>query len=216
VLKYLLLAAAAAAVALSGVGCSKVKSVNQVKSLVVKEIALEDQLVLSEKYKGRSAWTRGMLEDLAERVDSPTEPKKKVIPRDTKVTIIDLNLVYSGAVTVDDPKGKRVVVALNCERPLTTEIIETRLGRVFWFDDPTIRHVDYIRKWGKKTARSVVNHEVFAGMPAEAAQESWGIPDEITVSGEVASEREERWSYKEGKRVKKIFIIGGVVGRWEE
>jgi hypothetical protein len=157
-----------------------------------------------------------MLEDLTERADSPTEPKKKVIPRDTKVTIIDLNLVYSGAVTVDDPKGKRVVVALNCERPLTTEIIETRLGRVFWFDDPTIRHVDYIRKWGKKTARSVVNHEVFAGMPAEAAQESWGIPDEITVSGEVASEKEERWSYKEGKRVKKIFILGGVVGRWEE
>jgi hypothetical protein len=216
VLKYLLLAAAAAAVALSGVGCSKVKSVNQVKSVVVKEIALEDQLALFEKYIGRSAWTRGMLEDLTERADSPTEPKKKVIPRDTKVKIVELTLVYSGAVTVDDPKGKRIVAALNCERPLTTEIVETRLDRVFWFDDPTIRHVDYIRKWGKKTARSVVNHEVFAGMPAEAARESWGIPDEITVSGEVASEKEERWSYKEGKRVKKIFILGGVVGRWEE
>ena len=214
-LKYLLLTAAAAVVVLSGVGCSKVKSVNQVKSVVVKDIVLEEQLALSEKYKSRSAWTRGTLEDLTERVDSPTEPKKKVIPRDTKVTIVDLNLVYAGAVIVDDPKGKRVVAALKCERPLTTEKIETRLGEMFWFEDPTIRHVEYIRKWGKKTARSVVNHEVFAGMPVEAARESWGIPDEVEVS-DVAKEKEERWSYKEGKRVKKIFIIGGVVGRWEE
>ena len=214
-MKYLFLVAAAAAVAASGIGCGNVKGVDQVKSVVVKEIALEEQLALSEKYKSRSAWTRGALEDLTERVDTPTEPKKRVIPRDTKVTIVDLNLVYSGAVTVDDAKGKRVVSALNCERPLTTEKIETRLDEMFWFEDPTIRHVEYIRKWGKKTARAVVNHEVFAGMPVDAARESWGIPDEVEVN-EVASEKEERWSYKEGKRVKRIFILGGVVGRWEE
>lgn len=214
-LKNVLFAAVIAAVALGSVGCSKIKSVDSVTSVVVKDIPLEAQLSLMDKYKGRHAWTRGTIEDLTERVDSPNEPKRKVIPRDTKVTIVDLNLVYSGTVTVDDPKGKRVVAGLKCERPLTTEIVEKRLSQIFWFEDPTIRHVDYIRKWGKKTARSVVNHEVFAGMPAEAAQESWGIPDEVAVN-EVGNEKEERWTYREGKRSKKIFIIGGVVGRWEE
>ena len=215
VLKNVLFVAVAAAVALGGVGCSKIKSVDSVTSVVVKDIPLEHQLSLLDKYKGRHAWTRSTLEDLQERVDSPNEPKKKVIPRDTKVTIVDLNLVYSGTVTVDDPKGKRIVAGLKCERPLTTEIVDKRLGDIFWFEDPTIRHVEYIRKWGKKTARSVVNHEVFAGMPAEAAQESWGIPDEVAVN-EVGNDTEERWTYREGKRSKKIFIIGGVVGRWEE
>jgi hypothetical protein len=215
VLKNVLFVAVAAAVALGGVGCSKIKSVDSVTSVVVKDIPLENQLQLLEKYKGRHGWTRGTLEDLTERADSPNEPKKKVIPRDTKVTIVDLNLVYSGTVTVDDPKGKRIVAGLECERPLKTENVEKRLSETFWFEDPTIRHVEYIRKWGKKTARSVVNHEVFAGMPAEAAQESWGIPDEVAVN-EVGNDKEERCTYREGKRSKKIFIIGGVVGRWEE
>ena len=198
-----------------GVGCSNVKSVKKVKSVVVKDVALEDQLALLDKYKGRHAWTRGAIEDLTERAPSGNEPKKRVIPRDSKVTVIDINFAYNGAVTVDDPKGKRIVAALGCERPLTPEGIEKRFNEIFWFDDPTIRHVDYIRKWGKKTARSVMNHEVFPSMPAEAAKESWGIPDEIVVN-EIGSEKEERWKYKEGKRTKYIFVIGGVVGRFEE
>jgi hypothetical protein len=212
VLKNMLFAAVAAAVALGGVGCSKIKTV---ESVVVKDIALDDQLKLLDQYKGKHAWTRGTLTDLTERVENPNEPRKNTIPRDTKVTIIDLNLVYSGTVTVEDSKGKRVVAALNCERPLTTEGVEKRLDDNFWFEDPTIRHVEYIRKWGKRTARSVMNHEVFAGMPAEAARESWGIPDEVAVN-EVGAEKEERWTYREGKRSKKIFIIDGLVGRWEE
>jgi hypothetical protein len=107
------------------------------------------------------------------------------------------------------------VKGLECERPLTPEGIETRLREIFWFEDPTLRHVDYIRKWGKKTARSVINHEVFPGMPAEAAMESWGIPDEV-VESEIGTEKEARWKYKEGKRTKYIFVISGVVGRFEE
>ena len=198
-----------------GVGCSNVKNVKKVKSVVVKDVALEDQLALLDKYQGRHGWTRGAIEDLTERAASANEPKKRVVPRDTKVTVIDINFAYNGAVTVDDPKGKRIVAALGCERPLTPEGIETRLGAIFWFDDPTIRHVDYIRKWGKKTALSVMNHEIFPSMPAEAARESWGIPDEVVVS-EFGSEKEERWTYKEGKRIKKIFVMGGVVGRFEE
>jgi hypothetical protein len=265
------------------VGCSNVKNVKKVKSVIVKDVVLEDQLALLEKYRGRQAWTRGVIEDLKERVESPNEPKQKVILRDAKVTIVDLNFAYRGAVTVDEAvqpktepakteggrdtvamgvasagalaggflggaaggvwvgigtgallggglyavfslvdvvgrnvsKSRRIVSALGCERPLTPEKIETRLNEIFWFDDPTIRQVSYIRKWGKKTARSVVSHEVFAGMPSEAARESWGIPTEVIVS-DVGSEKEERWKYKEGKRTKYIFIIGGVVGRFEE
>ena len=206
-LKYVVIGVAAVTVAF-GMGCSSVKNV------VVKDIALEDQIALLEKYQGRHAWTRGRIEDLTERVTG-NEPRKNVIPRDTKVTVVDINFAYNGAVTVDDPKGKRVVKGLDCERPLTPAAIEKRLSDIFWFEDPTLRHVDYIRKWGKKTARSVMNHEVFPGMPAEAAMESWGIPDEI-VESDLGGEKEARWKYKEGKRTKYIFVISGVVGRFEE
>jgi hypothetical protein len=60
-----------------------------------------------------------------------------------------------------------------------------------------------------------MNHEVYASMPSEAARESWGIPDEVRVS-EIGSEKEEQWVYKLGKRNKYIYIVGDVVGRWEE
>lgn len=215
-LKYVLYAMVSAALVFAGgVGCSKMKSVGKVKTVVMKDIPIEEQNALLEKYVGRHAWTRDIIEDLTERVESPNEPRKRDIPRDTKVTIIDLNLVYSGSVTVEDAKGRRVVAALSCERPLTPEKVEAKLDQLFWFDDPVIRHVEYIRKWGKKAARSVINHEVFAGMPAEAAMESWGIPDEVRTS-EIGSEKEEQWVYKLGKRNKYIYIVGSVVGRYEE
>ena len=214
-LKHVLFAVAVVAVAFAGSGCSSIKGVTKVKSVVVKDIPIEDQLALIEKYQGRHAWTRGVMEDMTERVEAGGEPRKRIVPRDTKVTVVDVSLVYSGTVTVDDPKGKRIVAALECERPLTVEKVETRLSELFWFDDPTIRHVGYIRKWGKEAAQSVVNHEVFAGMPAEAARESWGIPDEIRVS-EISGEQEAQWVYKQGKRNKYIFLVGDVVARWEE
>lgn len=196
-------------------GCSGLKSVKKVGTVVVKDVALEDQLALNEKYIGEHAWTRAVLEDLSERVEVPGEPKKKIILRDTKVTIVEFFYVYNGAVTVDDPTGKRISVALDIERPLTPEKIETRLSEIFWFKDPTLRHVDYIRQWGKRTAQAVINHEVFAGMPSDAAMESWGFPDEIRVS-EIGSEKEEQWVYKEAKRSKYVYVINGKVGRWEE
>jgi hypothetical protein len=215
VLRYLLLFSAAAAVVIGAFGCGGIKGVDKIKTVVVKDVALEDQLALAKKYQRRHAWTRGAIEDLTERPETPNEPKRRVILRDTKVTVIDLNLVYEGSVTVEDPKGRRIVAAMNCEPPLSVERVEKRLSELFWFDDPTIRHVDYIRKWGKSTARSVMNHEVFAGMPAEAARESWGIPDEV-VASETQGVKEERWKYKEGKRTKYLFMVGGVVGRFEE
>jgi hypothetical protein len=213
--RILLLIVAAVVVVVGAIGCSSIKGVEKVKTVVVKDVPLEDQIALTEKYKGKHAWTRGTIEDLTERTDTPTDTKQRVILRDTKVTILDINLVYEGALTVEDPKGRRIVAAINCKRPLTTEKVEKRLGEIFWFDDPTIRHVDYIRKWGKNMARAVMNHEVAPGMPAEAARESWGIPNEV-VASETGEVKEERWKYKEGKRTKYIFMIGGVVARFEE
>lgn len=214
-LKYVLFTVVVATVAFAGVGCSKFKGVKKVTSVVIKDIPIEEQLSLLEKYRGRHAWTRSVVEDITERVESAGDPRKRVIPRDAKVTITDINLVYSGSVTVDDPKGRRIVAALKCERPLSPERVEAKLDQLFWFDDPMIRHVAYIRQWGKKAARHVINHEVFAGMPAEAARESWGIPDEVRVS-EIGSEKEEQWVYKYGKRNKYIYIVGNVVGRYED
>lgn len=201
-------------VVIGSVGCTKFKGVETFNT-IMSDLPIEEQLALLEKYQGTHAWSRGMLEDLTEREEAPGEPKKRVVLRDTKITIINMNFSYNGAITIEDPKNRRIEVALNIERPLTVEKIEDRFDELFWFNDPVLRQVEYIRKWGKKTARSVMDHEVYAGMPAEAARESWGIPDEIRVS-EIGSEQEEQWVYKEGKTSKYIYIIGGKVGRWEE
>ena len=195
-------------------GCSTVKKAG---NAVGTDIRLEDQRALNDKYIGTFAWTRGTVEDLTER-EQPGEPKKRIIPRDTKVEIVELNFTYSGAVVVEDTRSRRrrkIVHGLDCEDPLTVAKIEESLDRTFWFDDPTMRHVDYIRKWGNKTARAVVNHEVFIGMDREAALESWGIPTKIN-SNEIGGKKEEQWVYKEPTRSKYIYIIDGKVSKWEE
>jgi hypothetical protein len=203
------------AVAIGSVGCSNMKGVKKVNKVIVKDIPIEEQLALLEKYQGMHAWSRGVIEDLTERESAPGEPKKRVVLRDTKITIIDMNFAYNGSITIEDPKKKRIDAGLNIERPLTVEKIEGRLDELLWFHDPTLRQVAYIRMWGKKTAQSVVNHEVFVGMPADAARESWGIPSEVRVS-DIGSEKEEQWVYKEGKHSRYIYVIGGNVGRWDE
>jgi hypothetical protein len=203
------------AVVIGSVGCSKINSVSKVNNVISKDIPIEEQLLLLEKYKNRHAWSRGVLEDITERDVAPGEEKKRVVLRDTKITIIDMNFAYNGSITIEDPKRKKIDVGLNIERPLSVEKVEHRLSELFWFKDPTLRQVDYIRKWGKKTAQSVANHEVFVGMPSEAAMESWGFPDEVRIS-EIGTEKEEQWVYKEGKRNRYIYVIGGKVGRWEE
>lgn len=195
-------------------GCSGIKGVPNVKHVIIKDIPLEEQQMLLEKYRGRVAWTRGLLEDLTER-EVPGEPKKRIIPRDTKIKIVDLNFAYNGAITVHDPKRRKIVHGLDIERPLSVEKIEDKLDEILWFKSPMLRHVDYIRMWGKRTARAVRNHEVFIGMPEEAALESWGIPTKINTN-EIGGRREEQWVYKQPLRSKYIYISGGKVTKWEE
>jgi hypothetical protein len=214
VLKNVLSGIIILAVMIGSMGCGST-NFNKIKPAISKDIPIEEQLALIEKYQGIHAWSRSVIEDITEREPAPGEPKKRVVLRNTKVTIVNMNFSYNGSITIEDPKRKKIEAALDIERPLSVNKIENRLGELFWFKDPTLRQVDYIRKWGKKTAQSVVNHEVFVGMPAEAAMESWGYPDEIRVS-EIGTEKEEQWVYKEGKRNRYIYVIGGKVGRWEE
>ena len=200
---------------IAALGCGKFKSVGDAYNKVVSmDISHQDQEMLNEKYVDTYAWTRTVLEDVTER-EVPGEPKKQVILRDTKVTIVALEYSYSGAVTVQDPKKRKVIHGLDIETPLTVEKIEARLGDLMWFQDPMMRQVAYIRQWGKRAARAVVAHGVYIGMPAEAAEESWGLPTEIRRN-EIGGKMEEQWAYRRAKRPKYIYIIDGVVSKWEE
>jgi len=182
-------------------------SCSTVKKVVVKDIAIENQNTIQEHYRDKSAWTRGVLEDMGD---------KGSVPRDTKVRIVDVGMVYAGSVTVETlGKRDRIVQSLDIERPLTPEKIHARMNEMFWFKDPVLRHVDYIRKWGKKTASAIVNHEVFIGMTAEAALESWGVPATTNVN-EIGGKVNEQWVYPAGKRNKYIYIIDEKVSKWED
>lgn len=212
-MKRTLVVTAVAVLALTG--CSKLKSVNQLYDKVVSmDIPLEEQQMLNEKYVGRNAWARLEIEDIKEQ-EVPGEPKKRVIPMDAKVQIIELNYSYNGAVIFLDSKNRKIAFGLGIETPLSVEKIENRLGEIVWFDDPTLRHVSYIRKWGKRAARAVMDHEVFIGMSAEAAMESWGIPSEIR-SSEIGDKQEEQWVYKEYKRTRYIYLLDGLVSKYDE
>jgi hypothetical protein len=184
-----------------------VAACSTVKKVVVKDVALQDQEELLKEYKDRSAWTRGVLEDMGDAGS---------VPRDTKVKIVDIGMFYNGSVTVETlKKHTRIVQALDLERPLTPQKIRERLDELFWFKDPVLRQVAYIRKWGSKTAEAIVNHEVFVGMSAEAALESWGVPASKNVN-EIGGKVNEQWVYPAGKRNKYIYIIDDKVSKWED
>ena len=186
---------------LIAVGCS------QVKTQVVKDLPIEDQNTVLDEYKDRSAWTRTILDDVGDGGS---------IQRDVKVKILDVNMRFQGAVTVQTvKKRKKIVYSLDIERPLTVEKINARMEDIFWFKDPVLRQVDYIRQWGKKTAQAIRDHEVFVGMVAPAAEESWGVPEKKNVN-EVGGKKNEQWVYPEGKRSKYIYIIDGKVSKWED
>jgi hypothetical protein len=199
---FLLLAAVAV------VSCSSVKNV------VVKDIPLQEQEAVLEKYKDRVVWTRVTLHDLGDGGS---------IPRDETVIIVDVAMHYKGSVTVQTMKKKnRIVQGLDLERPLTPEKIDGRLSDLFWFDDPTIRHVNFIRKYGKKTAQAIMDHQLFKGMTAEAAADSWGPPMSRDVN-EQGGKVFAKWVYPTDtpKKTKNVYLEGPkpeeiTVVRWDE
>jgi hypothetical protein len=176
---------------------------------LVKDLSIEDIDDLNAKYKGETAWTRALLIDLG---------PEGIIDRDTKVRIISLDMHWNGAVTVEGPKRRRIKHGLNLEKPVTKEMFEEKIARLFWFEKPEKRYRMDLRKYGKKTAKAIFKHELFKGMKRAAALESWGYPDEMN-SHEMGGSVEEQWIYRDpshkGKK-RYIYIVDGVVGSWEE
>jgi hypothetical protein len=207
-LKKLILALMVAAIGVAA--CSSVKNV------VVKDIPLQDQEAVLAKYKDRNVWTRVAIHDLGDGGS---------IPRDEKVVITDVAMHYKGSVTVQTIKKKnRIVQGLEIERPLNPEKIDKRMNELFWFDDPTIRHVKFIRKYGKKTAQSIMDHQLFKGMTAVAAEDAWGPPISKEIN-EQGGKVYAKWVYPaEGaKKTKNVNLEGTadkpeelVVVRWDE
>jgi hypothetical protein len=183
-------------------GC---KSVQRVKY----DIPIEERDKLKEEYIGKKAWTRSLLIDLGD---------EGIIDRDTEVKIVDLDMHWQGAVMVQGPKRKKITHGLLLERPLTKEIYDEKLHRLFWFDKPEKRYRMDLRKYGKKTAKAIFNHELFKGMKRDAALSSWGYPDEIN-STELGGSLEEQWIYLDPRQKGKkryIYIRDGLVSSWEE
>ena len=182
---------------------------SSVKNIVVKDLPLEEQQQVLDKYKDRDVWTRVVLHDLGDGGN---------VARDEKVTIVDVSMVYRGSVTVQTLKRKnRVVQGLELDRPLTPDKIDEKMADLFWFDDPTIRHVNFIRKYDKKTAQAIMDHELFKNMSAEAAEDSWGPPISKDVK-ELDGKVSEKWTYPTDNpnKTRSLYIEDGVVVKWDE
>jgi hypothetical protein len=191
-------------------------SCGSVKNVVVKDIPLEDQEAVLAKYKNRLVWTRVTLHDMG---DGPA------IPRDEQVKLVDVAMHFKGSVTVQTLKRKdKIVQALEIDRPLTPAKIDSRMLELFWFDDPTIRHVNFIHKFGKKTAQAIMDHQLYVGMSADAAMASWGPPasKQVNEQGGIVNER---WIYPTdtAKKTKALDLQGPkdqpdklAVKRWDE
>jgi len=192
----------AIAVTLVFSGCNLVQK-------VVKDIPVEQMDELKAKYEGRDAWTRTLLIDIG---------PQGIVDRDVKVKIISLDLHWNGAVMVETPDRKRIRHALNIQRPLTKEKVEEKLHKLFWFKKPEYRYRMNLRKYGKRTAKAIYNHELFKGMKKEAALEAWGFPDEVK-KWDVGGREEEQWIYKDPRQKTKkryVYIVNGLVDKWEE
>jgi hypothetical protein len=179
------------------------------KEKIVKYIPIEQMDDLKEKYVGRTAWTRVLLIDLG---------TEGIIDRDTKVEIVDLDMHWNGAITVKGPNRKKITHGLKLTRPMTRESFEQSIERCFWFIKPDKRYRLNLRKYGKRTAKAIYNHELFKGMKREAALESWGYPDMMKET-EMSGSLEEQWIYRDPRQKTKkryVYIIKGIVDSWEE
>ncbi len=197
--KFISVAVVVAAIA----ACSSVKNV------VVQDMPLEVQKDVLDEYKDRYVWARVQLQDLGEG---------GIVPRDEKVKIVDVGMVKSGSVTVETLKKKnRVVQGLNLDKPLTKAKIDSALAEYVWFDDPTIRQVQFIREFGKETAKLIMTHDLVAGMSPEAALASWGRPT-TTERNERNGVVQERWRYPTATvgRTRDILFENGKVKSWDQ
>lgn len=184
-------------------GCSTVDKV------VKKDLGIEEIDNLQHTYVGRTAWTRALLIDLG---------PEGVIDRDVQIRIIALDLHWNGAITVEGPGRRRITHGLGIERPLTVQAVEQKLNRLLWFQNPEYRYRMNLRKYGKKTAKAIFEHQLFKGMKRDAALESWGYPDDMK-SSDIAGTLQEQWIYLDVRQKAKkryVYLIDGVVDSFEE
>ncbi len=186
-----------------------VAACSSVKEVVNQDVPLEVQHEILGEYKDRYVWTRVQIQDLGEG---------GIIPRDEKVKIVDVGMFKAGSVTVETIKKKnRVVQGLSLDKPITRAKIDSSLTEFFWFDDPTLRHVEFIREYGKDTAKLIMNHDLVAGMSQDAALDSWGKPAK-TERNERNGVVQERWRYPTNVvgRTKDILFENGKVKSWDQ
>ncbi|MBN1164198.1 MAG: hypothetical protein JXB45_06445 [Candidatus Krumholzibacteriota bacterium] len=187
-------------------GC---KAVNTTVDVIKKDIPVEDMDGLKDEYIGKKAWNRSLLADIG---------GNGVLDRGTEVIIVELDMHWTGAVGVKGPNRRKIRHTLNLERPVTKETYVQALNRLFWYDKPDKRYRMNLRKFGKRTARAIRDNELFKGMVREAALESWGFPDETSVS-EIGEYKDEQLIYRDPRlRTKKRYIIlrDGLVESWVE
>ncbi len=192
-----------AVLVLAAAACSSVKEV------VSQDVPLEVQEKILDKYKDRYVWTRVMIQDLGEG---------GTIPRDEKVKIVDVGMFKAGSVTLETLKKKnRVVQGLSLPKPLTEAKIDSSLAEYVWFEDPTLRHVRFIREFGKENAKLIMTHDLVAGMSPDAAVASWGKPVS-TERNERNGVIQERWRYptQNPGRFRDITFENGKVETWDQ
>jgi hypothetical protein len=192
-----------AVLAVAAAACSSVKEV------VSRDVPLEVQEKILDKYKDRYVWTRLQIQDLGEG---------GTIPRDEKVKIVDVGMFKTGSVTVETLKKKnRVVQGLNLTKPLTEAKCDSALAEYLWFEDPTLRHVRFIREFGKENAKLIMAHDLVAGMEPDAAMASWGKPASMERN-ERNGVVQERWRYPTANvgRFRDIVFENGKVKTWDQ
>jgi hypothetical protein len=183
-------------------GCGLYKTVD-------KDLPIQEMDELNEKYVGRTAWNRALLVDIKQA---------GVIDRGTAIEIVELDLHWGCAVGVKGPNKRKYRHALNLDRPVTREAFEQEMEKLFWFDKPDKRYRMNLREYGKRTARAIRDNELFKGMDRNAAIEAWGWPDEM-LANDIGNVLSEQWIYKDPRqRTKKkyVWLVDGVVEKWEE
>lgn len=169
------------------------------------DIPVNYQVLLNERYAGRSAWTRRSLQD---------EKKNVRIEQDMAVELVALGMHRTGSFTVVAKQGhKRVVFPLHLARPLTLEIFEKTLLDYLWFESPEERFEANKTKYGTRLAEAVRDHKILKDMPQFVAYLSWGNPDSIDRPEGTSVER---WQYDNSNLPgARIDFLAGKVAQYD-
>lgn len=160
------------------------------------DVPMEFHKLLSEKYEGRTAWTRLTLQD---------EKKSRKIEQDQEVVVRSLNLTRSGSVALETPNGRiKINVPFNLERPITLEYYEKTLLDLLWFESPEVRYAKNKKAFGTRIADAIRDHKILPDMNQRTAYLSWGPPNEI--SSVVKRGLDEEWNY-DNLNLKKARIV---------